>query len=366
MENFLKNRTYYADLYDKFTVDECRRVEKHFQEVKFPKYKGKRLLEVEEGNARKTFCEVYLYFVKGGRYAKKDEKIKEWMDRDKERDVKLANAIEPEIVRCSCGSRMELTMKTLMTGLDVDRVLFLFRCPSCRKGRGIYNNGEEHVSPHERCDKCGGKNEIKDSRKGDIITTRMKCMECGYEKTDTLDMKIEKTEEVVDENFERDRERFCLSSKEGFDYLDYRRNMEELNKIMKKEEEKKAHKEVYDQLKNLKQLTINDLENTLSIALKKEGYIKLELLNPEIGKDMIVPFTARDAKSDRVEYDSRHGLRKLIDKILFDTNWRLMSDGIYYRMGFLSGKLKAIENEDDLVELIKTGKKGTNLEKEEK
>jgi hypothetical protein len=366
MEKFLKNIAYYEDLYDKFTVDECRRTEQHFQEVKFPKYKGKKLLEVEDGNARKTFCEVYLYFVKGERYAKREEKIKQWMDNDKERDEKLANAIEPEIVRCSCGSRMELTMKTLMTGLDVDRVLFLFRCPSCRKGRGIYDNGEEHVSPHERCEKCGGKNEVKDSRKGDIITTQMKCMECGYEKTDTLDMKIEKTEEVIDENFERDRDRFCLSGKEGFDYLDYRRNMEELNKIMKKEEEKKAHKEIYDQLENLKRLTIVDLENTLANALKKEEYIKLELLNPEIGKDMIVPFTARDAKSDRVEYDSKHGLRKLIDKILFDTNWRLMSDGVYYRMGFLSGKLKAIENEDDLVELIKTGKKGTNLEKEEK
>ncbi|KKQ45972.1 MAG: hypothetical protein US63_C0008G0010 [Candidatus Moranbacteria bacterium GW2011_GWC2_37_8] len=365
-EKFLKSKEYYNNLYDKFTVEECRRMEKNISEVDFAKYKDKELLKDEEVGFRKYLNDVSLYFIKGERYSKKAEKIIKWMDKDKERDEKLVNAVEPENVRCVCGSRMELTMRNLMTGLDVDRVLFLFRCPNCRKGRGIYDDGEEHVSSNEKCKKCGGKNEVTDTRKGDIITMRMKCLVCGNEGNDTLDIGIKKTEELVDENFEKDKERFCISDKEGYEYLDYRRNMDELGKIIEKEKEKESQKEVYDQLKNLKRLTIVDLENTLAKQLEKNEYIKLELLNPEIGKDMIVPFTARDAKSDRVEYDSKHGLRKLIDKILFDTNWRLMSEGIYYRMGFLSGKLKAIENEDDLVLLIKTGKKGANLIKENK
>jgi hypothetical protein len=41
-----------------------------------------------------------------------------------------------------------------------------------------------------------------------------------------------------------------------------------------------------------------------------------------------------------------------VDQALIDTNWRLMSDGISYRLGYLNGRLRAYEQEEDLKELV--------------
>ncbi len=72
-----------------------------------------------------------------------------------------------------------------------------------------------------------------------------------------------------------------------------------------------------------------------------------------MGKYVIVPFTVQDAKSDRKEYDSTNTLRKLIKKTLENTNWRLMTEGASYRLGYLHGRLKGYEREEDLVEIVR-------------
>ncbi len=64
-----------------------------------------------------------------------------------------------------------------------------------------------------------------------------------------------------------------------------------------------------------------------------------------------------DSKPDRNDNDSRKTLKKLVDSALSDANWRLMSDGISYRLGYLNGRVKAYEGEDAMKELvIKSGK----------
>jgi len=63
-------------------------------------------------------------------------------------------------------------------------------------------------------------------------------------------------------------------------------------------------------------------------------------------------------------------LKKLVDRALSDTNWRLMSDGISYRLGYLNGRLRAYEREDDLKTLveqnIRSGKQRKPRENNEK
>ena len=50
-------------------------------------------------------------------------------------------------------------------------------------------------------------------------------------------------------------------------------------------------------------------------------------------------------------------MKKLVDSALSDTNWRLVSDGISYRLGYLNGRVKAYEGEEAMKELvIKSGK----------
>ena len=50
--------------------------------------------------------------------------------------------------------------------------------------------------------------------------------------------------------------------------------------------------------------------------------------------------------------NSIQDLKRLLKKTLEDTNWRLMSEGITYRLGMLEGRLRAYEKEEDLVKLI--------------
>ena len=64
---------------------------------------------------------------------------------------------------------------------------------------------------------------------------------------------------------------------------------------------------------------------------------------PEIHKDIFVRFSVQDAKLGRSEWNSVHDLQKIIKKALENTNWRLMSDGVSYKFGFLEGRLRGCE-----------------------
>jgi hypothetical protein len=75
---------------------------------------------------------------------------------------------------------------------------------------------------------------------------------------------------------------------------------------------------------------------------------------PEIDKYIIVPFTVQDEDSARKDYDSERVLKRILKKVLEGTNWRLMSDGVDYRLGYLSGRLKGYEHESDLLDLVKS------------
>lgn len=113
------------------------------------------------------------------------------------------------------------------------------------------------------------------------------------------------------------------------------------------------NKHIYDAVRDIKKPKIAELIPLLSEPLEKEGYIEFHLDKPELGRDVYVGFSCLDSKSDRKDYDSRKTLKKLVDSALEDTNWRLMSDGISYRLGYLNGRVKAYESIDDRRRLAK-------------
>ncbi len=129
--------------------------------------------------------------------------------------------------------------------------------------------------------------------------------------------------------------------------------MKILKEIIDKEQQKKTDP-AYQKAIKLKKLTVIELEKLLSKVLEKENYIKLSLDKPVFEKQVIVPFTIQDSDSNRKEYDSVHKLQKIIKRVLEETNWRLMSEGVIYRLGYLSGRLKGYEQEEELVKLIKS------------
>jgi len=127
---------------------------------------------------------------------------------------------------------------------------------------------------------------------------------------------------------------------------------EQLSKLVKSWEEKEKNKKLYDKLAKIQRLNIANLQRLLALATEKEKYIKLKFSKPEMGKDVIIRFTIQDNKTDRTEYDSRTVLQKLIKQILSNTNWRLITGSVYYRLGILTGRLRGYELDEDLIKLI--------------
>lgn len=109
---------------------------------------------------------------------------------------------------------------------------------------------------------------------------------------------------------------------------------------------------VYDAMKEIKKPKIAELTPLMQPVLEKAGFTDFSLDKPEMGKDVYVGLNCLDTKSDRNDYDSRKTLEKLVKKTLADTNWRLMSDGVSYRLGYLNGRVRAYEREEDLRQLV--------------
>lgn len=349
MDNYkhLQPEQYYIDLHDRITVDLLRRSES----APFKKPKG----DFSEEEVTRTVNAVngmYLYFQKGDRYLKKKDDIAKWMERDREKDKRVELAEPFNGIMCpKCKKEMELVSKDLIETTSINSVLFLYDCKSCDNRRAFYENGEEYESKPDKCPKCDT-DMIKSHKKTkSAITTLSTCPKCKH--IDKYVYDLTEKEKEIDLNFEADRKRFCLSEEEGQEYIRALENMDRFKKVMDDIEERHKNKEVYDKVAKLKKLPIGEIKRIMIEVLEKDGYGDLQFDKPEMGRFVAVPFTAQDNKLERSEYDSRHKLKKLIETILADTNWRLMSDGISYRMGYVSGKIRGYEGEEELLKIIK-------------
>ncbi len=354
---YLRDKSYYEELYDHGTVFQCRRTEEVFRRIRDDKLKEnpKFFDDPEAAKAYLMMKHMAFYFQTGERYCGKEEVVQKWMDKDRKKDLFLQT--EPPLVFCSkCNDQMKLIIKDLKTNLDDTefRVLFLFRCEKCKEKRGIYDNGEEYVFESDFCPKCRTKWDSSSKKEKDKITTKHHCKNCGHKEVEVFDLTKPKSkvDEEQDLNFEKDKAKYCLSEKNGQEYIDYKPKVEQMKQLVDEWKYKEKHKEIYDKVKNMKKLTVAELSEILSKTLEKENYKGLMISNPEIGRDLIVSFNIQDAKIGRVEYDSKKYLKKSIETTLENTNWRLMSDGLDYRLGILTGRLRGYELEEDLLKIV--------------
>lgn len=357
IEPSLRPRQYYSDLYDKHTVEHCRWWEQHSPTVEDLRKgwtkKDKKFDEKEALRAANAVARMHMYFIKGDRYIKKEQAIREWMERDEQRDRFFEGASAPENINClTCGRLMFVGSKHLHTGglKESDRVLFFYECPLEHFPlRAFYDNGEEFRREKPLCPKCGAAVVEEDKTTDEKFITLIACSKCDYTETS----EIERTVNKPDPNFDRDRARFCLTEKEGQEFVQGQENIKGLAKLMEEIEEKKKHKDTYDKVSKLKKLKIIELEELLAPVLEKAGYIKLQLKDPEITKDVIVPFVVYEKRPDREGRASTYELEKILRKTLLATNWRLMTDGTTYRLGMLEGRFRGYEREEDLLELVR-------------
>ena len=85
MTKYLKSHQYYADLYDRHTVDECRRIERLWGEKEIEKPNDIDITKEQVERIMVVGKEWQLHFAAGGRYLNRDKTIREWMERDEKR-----------------------------------------------------------------------------------------------------------------------------------------------------------------------------------------------------------------------------------------------------------------------------------------
>jgi retron-type reverse transcriptase len=140
------------------------------------------------------------------------------------------------------------------------------------------------------------------------------------------------------------------------EYIKTKQWYEDLKSLMDDIDDRDKNKEVYQAVEKLDKITVLQLEKRVKEVLEKNGYINLSLEKPEIDRDVKIGLSVQDSIEGREEYTSIKTLKKALKSSPEDTNWRLMSEGVSYRLGVLSARLRGYENESDLLKLVQ--KKG--------
>ena len=360
MADYLKDRQHYIDLYDLYTIKICLKEVELWRKVFKESFNVEEIKHIPEEKRKRDFNRLLgqdLFAKQGERYRIKEETIQKWINSDSAEQSKYDNTSTPEGICCTeCKGLMHSTYKHLENYMNEPlRVLFFFECPNCKKRKSIYENGEEAIYKPELCPKCNKEVESKHTRKGNIITWITTCLSCGFRNTDIDDFdknaaERNQREQEEKELLEKHREEFCLTDEKGKEYIELIEKLKYAEEV-KEEEIKKYDNSYYPNSLKLKKVNTVDLEKLLAEPLEKEKYTKLSFDKPEIGEYFIIPFNVQDADSSRKENISTSTLQKLIKDVLENTNWRLMSEGIHYRLGYLSGRLKGHDREEDILEL---------------
>ncbi|MCA9371701.1 MAG: hypothetical protein H6772_05205 [Pseudomonadales bacterium] len=357
---YLQEYSHYEDLYDLHTIEECLdwywRLRKGMEQ-----HRGELKAKEPETNFDKEVhkcCSYTVNVIKIERYRHKKDRISEWMEADRKRQEKIDNAKAPDGILCDkCHSPTKVIEKTLHDAYDDNmQVSFMFECLKCQKRQIFYEDGSPWDFERPRCKDCDANLETKYDKKGEKLTIITYCPKCSFKEIDVIDSKKkriarEKEEQRQLKLLEEYRSEFCLNDEDGPKAITSLDGIVYLVKEWKKQE-KKEKDPVFQKAKKLKKLKLKQLKDLVSKVISDVGYTDLEFSKPEMGKFVIVEFSATDNKEEREEYDSTHVIKKAIKSVLETTNWRLMSEGIHYRLGIVSGRLKAYEQEDDLMSLV--------------
>lgn len=361
---YLNDEQHYIDRYDLHTIEECL---DYYWAVKDGLLKGQNQEPFKKYTTEKFQQEtnkclnLMLFTLKGERYRHKIKTIQEWMDKDRKMQEMYDNTLPPENILCKkCNSKTTVSHKDLQNSYEPDaRMMFMFTCIKCKKNQALFEDGTEWKYDPPKCPKCKHPLKTDLKIKGDISIFTSLCTKCGYKDKNVDDHSQFRREQAAKEKkdkklLEKYRKDFCLSSKEGQEYIETAEAME-VASVVREEEKQKYAGPIYERSLQLKKTPITDLEKLLIKNLEKAKYTKLSFDKPEIGQYVIVPFTVQDADSSRKDKISSSELEKIIKTTLEDTNWRLISNSVIYRLGYLKGQLKGYEQEEDMLKLA--GKK---------
>ena len=223
-ESFVKEKSYYEDRYDLYTIKLCLQTLQPETDVPLPNQDlmpNDAVISIKD-----NFAELINYFKSGERYRNRRKTIEKWIAEDQNKQDYYDKTLDPSPVLCSeCFKVMRLFDKDLIDFLDKPiRVLFLFECPNCKSRKGLYDNGDEYESDSKNCPKCKSKLSSKTTRNTDEISIVTNCTKCDYKDTYNLNLKVDNTKHEKEEFenkklLEMYREKYCLSSEAGEEYI---------------------------------------------------------------------------------------------------------------------------------------------------
>lgn len=358
--DYLKDKQEYIDRYDLHTIEECLSwywkmkdgFKKDRNNKEFKKWPDDEF-EEEVGKVLGRF----IGNIKAQRFKNKQETIEKWMSEDGVLQDKQDNTPVPKEVDCPiCGKEMKMIIKYLHDTYGKEsKMWFMFECNKCNKRRAINEDGSDWKYEKPKCPKCKAVLITENKYEGEMATFTEKCPKCDYKNVDVDDHKKWKQEQEIKEKrdkalLEKFRDEFCLNEEKGKEMVELFEAMAFAHEVHEFEASK------YDDPAFEKGMTINkigiaELEKLLTEVLEKENYTKFLTDKPEIDRYVIVPFNLQDGDSLRNKRDNLRELEKLISKTLEGTNWRLLSGSLMSRLGFISGRLKGYEQEEDLLEI---------------
>jgi C4-type Zn-finger protein len=350
METHLRSKQYYEDSYDRITIAGCRQREAFFL--------GSAASEDDDAYTKlkagtmQVAWEIEQIYLTLDWYNKRESTINEWMHKDKARDMMLAVAHPPRNVFCStCAERMNEDSRTIWDRGSKEQVLFFMRCIAGHMPmKGVFEDGVELVIEDKLCPKCNAvlNSSRLPSKKG-VIKTKISCSACNFEEVD--EFALSSDEPVEDPSYEADRLRFCLTGENLKKAQDEVFRMEQMSRLVQGWKHKEVHKAEYDAVSKLEKLTIPQVKERISTVIEGKGYLNLVFEKPSIERYVSLEFSVEEMQTEN-ERMSTSNLHKLLKKSLSQTNWRVMTDGINYRLGLLTGRIRAYESKEDLLKLV--------------
>ena len=299
--------------------------------------------KTESDRAKMLVYNVSMWSFRGQRYLDRNKTIEEWMARDRKMDSISENTPKPDKVLCKfCDEPMKLWFESLDFDYDSNTGVmeFLYSCDECHVGKKIINDKTvEDIIPW-KCPKCSQRMETSSKRVKKKLIRSDNCKFCGYKKVAEVDLSVEKESIIVpsaeeEKQYRIDKDRLCLSHKEGQEYVSGMDNIKRINELMKEIKPiEKAPAKILN-LENVKKLLMKEL--------KVRGFIKFKMGKAEVKQGMVVDFSVNDEKN-RHSNQARLDLNKSIKEILHDTNWHLMTGGSSGYLGMLKGRLRGIES----------------------
>jgi hypothetical protein len=298
--------------------------------------------------------------------ARKEEIINKWMNQDRQRDVVREKnwRIEAREDKCcrKCGGLMTSEMKHFYNiGNRADDVLFIYRCNHCSFGEAEFN--DRTVWKYEpQCSQCGAILETEYKRTDKKVLTIQKCSSCKHIQKDTLDLsekteaqkrKEQKQKLLEEEQFEKDKQKYCMTQDEIREYTSFMAGMRCLERMEEEEKEKEKDKKYYEQLKKIQKLNTFHAQKLIEKSLAGVNFENTIFTTQDRGKDFVVEFTTYETRQNRIEHDAEKAIRGTLQKDLSNTNWRLIKTSIECRMGVYKGRVRALETDKQIIEVLK-------------